>query len=344
MSRPSHYSLAELAKITGAELIGDPDHLISNVADLESATSSEASFLANPSYQQAMQESKAGVICIDSKVKRETGKNHLISDNPSRTFQTIIELFYPVRKQPSGFQGIHPTAVVHPSAQIGQNVVIGPSAVVDEDVSIGEGTFIGAGVYVGPQTVIGKQCVIHPRVVIRESCVVGNHVIIQPGAVIGSCGFGFTTDAKGQHTKLNQVGNVIIEDDVEIGANATVDRARFKSTIIGKGSKIDNQVQIAHGVVIGPCNLIAAQTGIAGSSSTGRCVVLGGHVAVSGHLHLSDGVMVAGKSGISKSLARGTYNGIPAVPIAEYNRNAVYLRKIETFVKELRELSKKINR
>lgn len=336
------YSLAELAQKTSSEPVGDPHYMIQNVADLESATSNDVSFLANENYLKAMLASQAGIICVNARVQRTEGKNYLVSENPSRCFQNIVELFHPQRKSPSGFEGIHPTAVVHPSAELGKNVTVGPHAVIDEGVTIGNNTFIGAGCYIGPDVVIGEQCVIHPRAVVREECLIGSRVILQPGAVIGSCGFGYTTDAKGQHTKLNQVGNVIIEDDVEIGANATIDRARFKSTVIGRGSKIDNLVQIAHGVVIGPCNIIVAQTGIAGSTSTGRCVVLGGQSAVAGHLHLDDGVMVAGKSGVTKSLSRGKYGGFPAVPLAEYNRNAVFLRNIENLANDVKELKNSI--
>lgn len=213
---------------------------------------------------------------------------------------------------------------------------------IDENVKVGKGTFIGAGVYVGPDTLIGHSCLIHPRVVIREGCHIGHHVVIQPGAVIGSCGFGYTTDRQGRHIKLNQVGNVFIEDHVEIGANTTIDRARFKHTYISQGSKIDNLVQLGHGVSIGAHNIIVAQTGIAGSTSTGRHVVLAGQVAVAGHLNLSDEVTVAGKSGVTKSLSSGKYGGIPAVPLQEYNRNQVFLRNIEQYVKQLKDLSKRI--
>jgi UDP-3-O-[3-hydroxymyristoyl] glucosamine N-acyltransferase len=336
------YTVLELAERTKSHLVGDPKHLIDDVADLESATSSDASFLANPKYLQEMKKSQAGVICVHSQIVPDENKNYLVSDNPSQTFQNILELFHPPRKTPSGFTGIHTTATIHPTACLSENVTVGPHAVIDEFVHVGEGSFIGAGVYVGPNSSIGNHCLIHPRVVIRESCSIGDRVIIQPGAIIGSCGFGYATDAKGIHTKLNQVGDVVIEDDVEIGSNTTIDRARFKSTLIGRGSKIDNLVQIAHGVVIGPHNIIVAQTGIAGSTSTGGHVVIGGQVAVAGHIHLDKGVMIAGKSGVSKSLSAGKYGGIPVQPLAEYNRNAVFLRNIEAYVKQMKELEKRI--
>ena len=169
-------------------------------------------------------------------------------------------------------------------------------------------------------------------------------MILQPGAIIGSCGFGYLTDAKGTHTKIDQLGIVVIEDDVEIGANTTIDRARFKETHVSRGTKIDNLVQIGHNVFLGPHNILVSQCGIAGSSKTGRNVVLGGQVGVIGHIELTDGVMVASRGGVSKSLTKtGKYSGAPALPLSEHNRQQVYLRKIETYVKRIEELEKRLS-
>lgn len=335
-------NLQQLAELTGCQLIGKPETLIYNVADLENATAQDASFLANPRYRQAMQKSQAGVIFIDHQTPPEEGKNYLVGPQPSHAFQKVIDIFHPVRASPSGFTGIHPTAIIHPTAKIENQVTIGPHAVIDEHVTIGEGSFIGAGTYIGPYSEVGEDCLIHPRVTIREKCQLGNRVIIQPGAVIGSCGFGYATDKQGHHSKLNQVGNVILHDDVEIGANTTIDRARFKSTVVGQGSKLDNLIQLGHGVEIGTHNMIVAQTGIAGSTKTGTRVILAGQVAVAGHLQIDDDVMVAGKSGVSKSLSKGKYGGIPAVTIAEYNRNSVFLRNIESLVDRVKRLEARL--
>lgn len=342
MNQSKQFSLQELAELTKCKLVGDPSHLIRNVSDLENATPHDASFLSNARYLQAMKDSQAGVIFIDPQTSPTANRNFLITEQPSRAFQQLVDMLFPQRKHPSGFTGIHPTAVIHPTAQLEEGVSVGPHAVIDENVEIGTQTIICAGVYIGPDSIIGEDCLLHPRVTIRENCVLGNRVIIQPGAVIGSCGFGYTTDKQGRHQKLNQVGNVWIEDDVEIGANATIDRSRFKSTRIGRGSKIDNLVQIGHGVIIGTDNIIVAQTGIAGSTTTGKYVVLAGQVAVAGHLHLDDGVTIAGKSGVSKSLSAGQYGGIPAMEIREYNRNQVFLRNIETYVKQIKALEARV--
>ena len=334
------FTLAELATLTASRLIGDPSLRIHNVADLESAGSEDASFLASPLYEKAMLASKAGVVFIAEYTPFPSGRNFLISENPSRAFQQAVEVFIGDISY-SGFSGIHPSAIVHPEAVIGKNVTIGPRAVIDQKVTIGDNTIIGVGCYVGPNVAIGTDCLLHPNVTIRERCQIGNRVIVQPGAVIGSCGFGYTTDNMGRHTKLNQVGIVIIEDDVEIGANTTIDRSRFKATIIGQGSKIDNLVQIGHGVEIGKHNIIVAQTGIAGSTKTGAYVVIGGQVAIAGHLTIADKTMIAGKSGVSKSILKpGKYRGTPAVPLDEYNRNYVYLRNIESYIEQLKKVQK----
>jgi len=339
------FTLAQLAELTNARLVGDPTHKISNVADLESASADDASFLANPNYDKAMRASKAGVVFVSPTDFLVDGRNFLIIDNPSRAFQTVVEaILGDALNCSSGFIGIHPTSVVHESASIGANVSLGPHAVVDKQAIIGDNTVIGAGCYIGPHAKIGNDVFLHANVTVRERCLIGNRVILQPGAVIGSCGFGYTTDSQGRHTKLNQVGIVIIEDDVEIGANTTIDRSRFKATKIGQGSKIDNLVQIGHGVIVGPHNIIVAQTGIAGSTKTGRYVVIAGQVAVAGHITIADKTVIAGKSGVSKSIATGgKYGGIPVMPINEYNRNSVYLRNIETYVNQIKALQSRID-
>lgn len=337
------YTLRELAALVDAKLHGDENHLIIGVDALESANSEDASFLANPRYREAMLQSKAGVICIDEKMPLVEGKNFLITDNPSLTFQKIIKTLLFHNSDSSGFEGIHPTAVIHSEAQIGKNVQIGPYAVIDRAAVIGDETRIGPHVSIGPGSHIGQNCLIHPHVTVRERCYIGNRVVLQPGCVIGSCGFGFTTDATGKHTKLEQIGTVIIEDDVEIGANTTVDRARFKTTRISKGTIIDNLVQIGHNVTIGENNIIVSQTGISGSAKTGKNVVIGGQSGIVGHLEIADGTMISARGGISKSMKKpGKYAGSPVLPLSEYNRQQVHLRKITEYVTRIEELEKQI--
>lgn len=343
MMQKKEFSLKEIATLTGSTLAGDPNKLISHVADLESASEDDASFLANVRYTTAMETSKAGVIFVSGEIPLHENKNFLISENPSRSFQTLVELFFEKEQKITGFEGIHPTAVVHETVTLGKNVSIGPQAVIDEHTFIGENTRIGAGCYIGPRNTIGSDCLLHPRVTIRENCIMGNRVVIQPGAVIGSCGFGFTTDKSGKHSRLMQLGNVVLGDDVEIGANTVIDRSRFKSTKISSGTKIDNLVQIAHGVIIGEHNIIVAQTGIAGSTETGKYVVIGGQVGINGHIKICDGAMIAAKSGVTKSIkAPGKYSGYTAIPIKEFNRHHILSLRIETYVNQIKELNKRL--
>lgn len=334
------YTLAELAAKTAAKLIGDPNLSISGVNTLDQATPEDASFLANSRYCEAMKQSIAGVICIDEQTSMIEGKNYLITENPSRAFQIIAELL--LSMSASGFTGIHPTAIIHETAQIADNAIIGPYAVIDRNSRVGPGTYIGPHVSIGYDVEIGEQCVFHPSSIIRERCRLGNRVILQPGAVIGSCGFGYTLDETGRYQKLEQLGIVILEDDVEIGANTTIDRSRFKATIIRCGSKIDNLCQIAHNVEIGEHNAIAAQTGIAGSAKTGKYVMLGGQVGIVGHVVLADKTKIATRGGVSKSLKEGKYRGSPAMPIHEFHRQEVFVRNIEKYIDRIKDLEKKV--
>lgn len=343
MSQHPSFTLEQLAELTQSTLVGNPHHIISGVDSIESATSQDATFLANLKYKEALASTSAGVICIGETIPLVEGKNYLISENPSRAFQKIIDTLLITPFNRSGFTGIHPTAVIHPTAKLGKDVQIGPYVVVDQGSTIGDRTHCDAFVSIGAGTTVGSDCHIHPHVTIREKCHIGNRCVLQPGAVIGSCGFGLTTDAQGVHHRLDQLGIVVIEDDVDIGANTTIDRARFKQTVVSQGTKIDNLVQIAHNVILGPHNIIVSQSGIAGSAKTGRNVVLGGQAGVVGHLEIADGVMVATRGGVSKSVTKaGKYGGSPVMPLADYNRQQVQLRKIGDYVKQIEALQQRL--
>jgi UDP-3-O-[3-hydroxymyristoyl] glucosamine N-acyltransferase len=291
-----------------------------------------------------MRNSAAGVVFVGPQVTLCDGRNFLVVDNPSRAFQQLLEAFHNSGDDASGFEGIHPTAIIHPTAKVGSQVSIGPYSVIDKQAQIGDRTVIQAHCYVGPHSKVGSDCTLHHRATVREHCTLGDRVILQPGAVIGSCGFGYTMNHEGRHIKLNQIGTVVLEDDVEIGANTAIDRARFKTTRIGRGTKIDNLVQIGHGVQVGQDNIIIAQTGIAGSTETGRHVILAGQVAVNGHIKIADQVVVSARSAVSKSITEaGKYGGFPAIPLNESNRNSVYLRNIETYVNQIKELKARLD-
>lgn len=333
------FTLHELALLTGATLLGNPHATISNLETLELATPSDASFLSSPRYEQAMLRSLAGVIFVSKETALPPNRNFLICENPSIAFQKSIEAFFSADQEATGFEGIHPTAVIHATATIKENVQIGPLVVIDKGSIIDQGTKIGAGCIIGPHVAIGKDCLIHPRVTIASRTILGDRVILQSGCIIGSCGFGYVTDKEGKHTKLSQMGNVVIGDDVEIGANTTIDRARFKTTRIHQGTKIDNLVQIGHGVSVGKHNIIVAQTGIAGSTELGDHVILAGQVAIGGHIKITNGTMVAALSGVSKSITKpGKYGGIPAQPLEDHNRTAVHLRKIAMYAEKIKQL------
>jgi UDP-3-O-[3-hydroxymyristoyl] glucosamine N-acyltransferase len=338
---PQSYSLAELAQITACTLEGDSAQVIHGVSDLVSATSQDAVFLSDPHFFPLLERTQAGLIFIRPSCQRPLGRNYLLTDHPERAFQQCVQLFASGRDLATGFRGIHATAVIHPSAKVGKDVTIGPHAVLDRAVCIGDRTDIGPGCYVGTHVVVGQDCVFHAHVTIASGCKVGDRVLLQPGVVIGSPGFGYQPNQEKRHQRLEHVGNVVIEDDVEIGANSTIDQARFGSTRIGRGTKIDNLVQVAHNVQVGEDNIIVAQSGIAGSSSTGRGVVLAGQVGVTDHVHLTDGIVLAARSGVSKSILKsGVYSGAPAVPVLENNRRYAYLRNIEKLHKRVELLEK----
>ncbi|SCA64244.1 UDP-3-O-acylglucosamine N-acyltransferase [Chlamydiales bacterium SCGC AG-110-P3] len=345
-------SLEELASLTGATLVGDALHQITGVASLTEATESDVSYLAkhpygqkNPRYETEMRASAAGVVVAADDVAIPEGRNFLVAEDPSDAFQKALEYFLELSDSEvaSGWTDIHDSAVVHPSAQIGEEVTIGPLAVVEADTIVGDRTVIGAHCYIGCGTTIGSDTTLHPRVTIRERCRIGNRVILQPGVVIGGCGFGYRTDKQGKHHKIRQLGIVIIEDDVEIGANSAIDRARFGETRVCSGTKIDNLVQIGHGVEIGTDNIIVGQTGIAGSTTTGKQVVIAGQCGINGHLTIGDGVIIAARSGVHASIAEpGRYCGAPVLPINEFMRNTAAMMKLSQHISDLKAVKRKV--
>jgi UDP-3-O-[3-hydroxymyristoyl] glucosamine N-acyltransferase len=336
------FTLEELATLTGSELKGDPSKIISEINSLGSASSNEITFLDNPRYESKLKSSQAGAVIISPYLSLdELEGNYLLNESPSNAFQKLIEIFR--AETPSGFEGIHPTAVIHPTVTIPQDCTVGPHAVIDRDCKIGSAVHIGPHCFVGACCQIGNNVLLYPNVTIRERCTLGDRVIIQPGAVIGSCGFGYHTTLSGTHQKHKQLGTVVIEQDVEIGANTAIDRSRFQETRVRRGTKIDNLVQIGHQVDLGEDNLIVSQVGIAGSTKTGRHVVLGGQSGVGGHLELTDGVMLAACSAASKSLDQpGPYYGSPCMPEKEFKEYFISLRGVKKLKKEVKELKEKL--
>ena len=301
---PKPQTVAEIARLVGGQVVGDEKHVVESVANLAAAGPKDVSFLENPKYAAAAAVSPAGCLFLPPQAKDApcTAKARIIVEEPRGAFAILLRLIEKARTS-DGVVGLSSKASIHPSAKLGEGVSIGDFCVIEKDACIGEGTTIRPQCYVGANAKIGRDCLIYPQVVVREDCVVGDRVILHPGAVIGGDGFGFTTDKKtGRHTKIPQIGNVRIGDDVEIGANTTIDRAALGSTVVEAGTQVDNLVQIGHNASLGRGCVVVAQVGIAGSSKIGSGVVLGGQVGVAGHISICDRTQVGAQSGIMSSI------------------------------------------
>ena len=332
----------EIAELVGGQLIGKSAQKLSGVSSLKEAMATDVSFLGNEKYRPQVLPSKAGAILVPMNFDEPVpeGRAWIKCENPSQSFTKVITIFTP---PPMTYApGIAKSACVAESAEIADGVHIGENAVIGERVKIGANTAILPGVVLCDDVRVGENCLLYPNVVIRERCVVANRVIMHPGVVIGGDGYGYDSGPEG-HKKIPQVGIVQIDDDVEIGSNTTIDRARFGRTWIQQGTKIDNLVQIGHNVVIGPCCLIVAQAGIAGSTILGAGVIVAGQVGISGHLHVADGSILMAQSGISKDVPpKSILFGSPAKPRREYAKEQMYLAKIESLVQEVEELKKRL--
>jgi len=334
-------TLREIAELIDGEVVGNGSTLITGVSGIREAGEGDITFVANPKYSPLIEKTRASAI-ITSRDVKTAPKPIVRTDNPSLAFAKLISLTAQVElKHP---QGIHPTAILGKDVSVGSGVAIGPYVVIEDNVSIGDKTIIYAGCFVGHHTKIGSQTLIYANVSIRERITIGNRVIIHSGTVIGSDGFGFAT-IEGLHHKIPQVGTVEIGDDVEIGANVTIDRARFEKTIIGSGTKIDNLVQIAHNVVIGNNSIVVAQVGISGSTTVGNNVILAGQVGLVGHINIGDNVVVMAQSGVSKSVPAGTtVFGSPAKPASLAKRINACVQNLPRLYNTIAELKKKIEK
>lgn len=331
-------TLSDIARLVGGELRGDGALVVEGAASLKEATEKDISFLGNPKYASDLATTRAACVLVPPSVALN-GRAAIVLKNPPYGWAKVLEVLGAERqKHPTG---VHPTAVVAPSARLGKNVALGPFVVVEERAQIGDNTVIYARGYVGHDTIVGADCLIYPGVTLREHVRVGNRCIFQPGVVIGSDGFGFTVH-QGKHYKIPQVGGVEIGDDVEIQANTTVDRAAVGVTQIGAGTKIDNLVQVAHNVEIGENCLIVALTGIAGSVKIGNSVTLAAQVGVAGHLSVGDGVTVGARGGISHDIKpREVVWGSPAQPIKDELKMLALMRRLPELFEEFKKLKAK---
>ncbi len=331
--------LLEIAELLEGELDGPPEATIHSVASLKEAQEGDLSFYASPRYLADLRTTKATVVLVPENFHQEAPSALIRVENPSAAFDRLISLLVPPREPL--LRGIDPTAILSPGVTLGEHVALGPYVVIEEGVYIGSHTVIGAHTFIGAGTRLGEECLLYPRVTIRERSILGNRVILQPGVVIGSCGFGYFSNEEG-HQKIPQVGIVEIEDDVEIGANTTIDRARFGKTLIGRGTKIDNLVQIAHNVTIGEKNIICAQVGISGSTRTGIGVTLAGQVGLSGHIDIGDRAVIGAQSGLSKNVPAGAIViGSPAKSIDQWKKNNFYIHQLGKLFDRVKLLEKK---
>ena len=340
MVKPAGFTLGELAKALNATLDGDPNRRVTGVAPLETAEPEQISFVIDTRYRAAAETSRAGAFLVSNDVSGLRGPL-LRSGAPAQSLIALLTVFHPPAPTRPG---VDPTAVVapdarvDPSAAIGALTVIGPGAVIGPDVRV------HPLAYVGPGVEVGEACVLHPRVVLCEGVRLGRRVIVHPGAVIGGDGFGYAFDGSA-HRKIPQVGGVIIEDDVEIGANTTVDRATLGRTVIHRGTKIDNLVQVGHNVEIGEHSIIVAQVGISGSCRLGRGVVAAGQVGFADHLTIGDGAILGAQAGVSSDVAAGERRlGTPALPMGQSKRIMVAQKQLPDMVRRLRIAERRLER
>ncbi len=331
-------TLKELAELIGGTVVGDGDAEIHRVAGIDSAKPGEITFLSNPKYLPLLKTTQASAVMVTPGVEAP-GVSLLVCPNPYLAFAKVLTALHVAKPE---YRGIMEGASVDPEAKIADGVTIYPGCVVGKNVSIGSGTTLYPGVLLYDNVSVGEDCLIHAGVVVREGCRLGNRVIVQPKAVIGSDGFGFAPDGSSYY-KIPQVGIVVIEDDVEIGANSCLDRAALGETRIGRGTKVDNLVQIAHNVKIGPDNIIVAQVGIAGSTEIGKHCTLGGQVGVAGHIKVGDNTMVGAQSGISGNMPGGeVVSGTPAIPHRDWLKAATSFSKLPEMRKEIKKLKKQV--
>lgn len=334
------FRLAELAELVGGRIEGDPDREVDAIRTLDAAGPRDLSFLTSPKYRERAAVSGAGALLVGKEISPAgLGRDLLVVDDPSFALSRLIAVFNPAEAREPG---IHPTAIVEPGAEVDLSAHVGPYAVIGAGSRIGAGAAIHALAVVGRLCSVGERAVLYPHAVLYDGTEVGAGSIVHAGAVLGADGFGYAT-SRGVHHKVPQVGRVVVGDDVEIGANSTIDRAMLGETRVGSGTKIDNLVQVGHNVEVGRHCILCGQAGIAGSTRLGDYVVLAGQAGVAGHIHLGDGAQVAAKSAALTSVEpKMQVAGIPAIPLRKWRRQAVSLSRLETMNRRLKALEKRL--
>ncbi|MBN1258124.1 MAG: UDP-3-O-(3-hydroxymyristoyl)glucosamine N-acyltransferase [Planctomycetes bacterium] len=334
------HTLKEIAAFLDCTVRGNLDLSIKNLASLKEAGEGELSFLANPKYAPYLQTTQASAVIVAKDFNAEAPCALLLVDNPDQAFSRVAAFMAP---PPPGLPlGIHPSAVVAENVKLGSDLAIAANVVIDKGVIIGDRVQIWPGVYLGEGAAIGNDSVLLPNVVVCHGCTVGERVILHPGVIIGSDGFGYVSDKDG-HTKIPQLGCAVIEDDVEIGANTVVDRARFGKTVVGRGTKLDNLIQIAHNVELGEKCAFAAQSGVAGSTKVGAGTLMAGQSGISGHLEIAPGSLISAGAVVTKSLpGRAQYTGYPAREHKEFLEGWRNIKSLGRLRKTIKELERRI--
>ena len=337
------FNAVTIAGFLKGEIEGDPEIKVTTVAKIEEGHSGALSFLANPKYEHYLYTTKSSIVLVNKDfIPSGKVKATLIKvENAYDAFASLLRLVDQSRPRK---KGIHPSAVIEPTASIGKDVYIGPYSYIGENCIIGDECSVYPHVYLGDNTNIGKNSSLFPGVKIYHECIIGANCVIHAGTVIGSDGFGFAPQSESEFMKIPQIGNVVIEDNVEIGANVAIDRATMGSTVIRKGVKLDNLIQIGHNVEIGENTVMAGQTGIAGSSKIGRNCMFGGQVGIAGHLKVADGVKIGAKSGIPGDIKKenSVIIGYPAFDYRDFYRSSIVFRKLPDLKKRVEELEKQI--
>ncbi len=333
------FPAAQIALLINGKVEGDANTAVDSFGKIEEAKEGQLTFLANPKYEEFLYSTRASVIIINESFELKQPVQAALIRVPDAytAFATLLTKYQEIMQQQ--LNGIQEPSYIAKTASYGQQVFIGAFAYLGEKVRVGNNTKIFPNAYIGDNVTIGDNCVIHPGVKIYHDCKIGNHVTIHAGTVIGSDGFGFAPQADGSFKKVPQIGNVVIEDQVEIGANATIDRATIGSTLIKSGAKLDNLIQIAHNVEVGQSTVIAAQAGISGSTKIGDGVMIGGQAGIVGHIQLGDGAKVNAQSGVSKSIDPGkAVTGSPAYDYTSALRSQAVTRKLPELEKRVKEL------
>jgi UDP-3-O-[3-hydroxymyristoyl] glucosamine N-acyltransferase len=336
------FTAQQIALLVSGTIEGNPDTTVTSFGKIEEAAAGQLSFLANPKYEDYLYTTKASLIIVNESLQLQKNISATLVrvKDAYSAFATLLTTYQNLKAQQR--KGIETPSFIASTATLGRDVFVGAFAYIGEKVTIGNNTKIFPGAYIAENVTIGNNTTIHAGVKIYEDCVIGNDVIIHAGTVIGSDGFGFAPQPDGSYQKVPQIGNVIIEDQVEIGANTTIDRATMGSTIIKKGVKLDNLIQIAHNVEIGSQTVIAAQTGISGSTKLGQKIMIGGQAGIAGHLTIANGVKIAGMAGVTKNLdGEGkSYAGFPAEDAKQSLKAQVYTRQLPELEKRVKELEK----